>query len=355
MKKTKKRVALALVASMVLGSSAVAFAAGETGSVSGSGTLEGHVDKEVLNFVLPTVATGSSAFSYTMDPERLIQGTDAAKYAEGTVFPDKATDTGVYFLTDTNTYANTSNVYQAINKSSCNVTLTVKVKATASAGGKDIELASSESLSATDPELYLALKVGDTPQVISSTEATVTKTIAGSEGNFNIAVKDDNGTKKYVYQEKADASTWKAMNISMTGKVNTIGVTGSDVTAPTVDVTWSWAKAADGTTADTDVVDYVAGPQISVTSSGLITLSNLTAERNFSSVTITVNGGTHDINVNPVEWDTSNWSQENGGVSVGQLGEAWMRWLIDETDGNITLTLNLTDGTSVRCTQTITE
>lgn len=74
------------------------------------------MEKEVLNVVLPTVSAGSSAFAYTMDPERLIQGTDAAKYAEGTVFPDKDSDTGVYFLTDTNTYSNTSNTYQVINK-----------------------------------------------------------------------------------------------------------------------------------------------------------------------------------------------------------------------------------------------
>ena len=89
MKKTKKMMALALAASMVLGSSTVAFAAdgdptpGGTVNVSGSGSVEGHVNKEVLNVVLPTVPSGTpSAFAYTMDPERLIQGTDAAKYAE---------------------------------------------------------------------------------------------------------------------------------------------------------------------------------------------------------------------------------------------------------------------------------
>lgn len=362
MKKTKKVVAFALTASMVLGSSMTVFASDTgsttpvttgTGNTSGTGTVEGHVNKEVLNVVLPTVQSGSSAFAYTMDPERLIQGTDAAKYAEGTVFPKGTEDKGVYFLTAEKTYANTSNTYQVINKSSCDVTLTVDVIATQKSTN-DITLANSATVSTTDPELYLGLKVGDDTKVVSSTKQTVTKTIPGTSGNFSIAVQEKNGQKEYTYKEKADASKWKAMNISMTGEVSKVDI-GSDTTAPTIDVTWTWVKAADGATAATDVVDYVTGPQISVTPSGLITLSNLTSERNHRSVTLTINGATHDINVNPVDWDTSSWSQENGGTSVGQLGTEWMRWLTEETDGTITLTLNLTDGTSVSCTQTITK
>lgn len=361
MKKTKKMMALALAASMVLGSSTVAFAAdgdpasGGTGNVSGSGSVEGHVNKEVLNVVLPTVPSGTpSAFAYTMDPERLIQGTDAAKYAEGSVFPAADSDTRVYFLTDTNTYSNTSNIYQVVNKSSCAVDLTVKVKATQNTA-KDITLASSNGVSTTAPELYLGLKVGSTEQAVSATEATVNKTLAGNSNNFVITVntKEDD-TKEYVYKEKDSTSGWKAMDISLTGTVSKLDI-ADDTTAPTVDVTWSWAKAADNATASTDAVEFVEGPQISVTPSGLITLSNLTAQRNHTSVTLSINGATHDINVNPVDWDTSNWSQENGGTSVGQLGTEWMRWLTEETDGNITLTLNLTDGTSVSCTQTITK
>ncbi len=69
-----------------------------------------------MNVVLPTVSAGGSAFAYTMDPERLIQGTDAAKYAEGSVFPAAESDTGVYFLTGDNTYSNESSAYQVINE-----------------------------------------------------------------------------------------------------------------------------------------------------------------------------------------------------------------------------------------------
>ncbi len=273
MKRTKKMAAWALAATMMLSSSMAVFAGSDvtlpttgTGTVQGSGTSEGHVNKEVLNVLLPTVdASKPSAFAYTMDPERLIQGTDAAKYEEGVTFPAKDTDTGVYFLTAPNTYANTSNIYQVVNKSSCDITLTVDVQAAASAGGTDIALASAigDITTATVPTLYLGLKVGNTDQVISNTKATVTKTIAGSSSNFEIGVNTkDDGTKEYTYREKSDAKIWKAMNISMTGSVNKLDI-AANTTAPAVDVTWSWEKAADNASVDTDTVDYNATPATS--------------------------------------------------------------------------------------------
>lgn len=267
MKRTKKMAALVLAASMVMSSSMVAFAedpvTSGTGTTSGAGAVEGHVNKEVLNVDLPTVPAGTSAFAYTMDPERLIQGTDAAKYAEGTTFPDKNSDTGVYFLTGDNTYANTSNTYQVVNKSSAAIALTVEVQATQNTA-KDITLGSSTTPAGTTPELYLGLKVGNDVKPVSTTKATFTKTIAGTPGNFEVTVAtaEDGTTKSYVYKEKADATSWKAMNISMTGSVNNVDIE-ADTTAPTVDVTWSWAKAADNATADTDAVDYTGVPATS--------------------------------------------------------------------------------------------
>lgn len=271
---TKKILAAALAATMVFGSSISVFADDPvtSGGSDGAGASEGHVDKEVVNVVLPVIPTGSTPFAYTMDPERLIQATDAAKYAEGTTFPKAAGDTGVYFLTGENTYANASNVVQAINKSSCDVTLTVKVKTTAT-GDADIALATSSTVATTGtPNLYLGLKVGTETTVVSGTEQTVTKTIAGDPDNFEIAVTTgENDAKSYVYQQKADATTWKAVNISMEGAVSNLPI-ATTTTAPTVNVTWSYAKAADSATVDTaDLVDYSdtpasAAPSISTTS-----------------------------------------------------------------------------------------
>lgn len=359
MRRTKKMMALALAASMVLGSSAVAFAAdgdttpGGTGSVSGSGAVEGHVNKEVLNVILPTVPTGqASAFAYTMDPERLIQGTDAAKYAEGTVFPAADADTGVYFLTDTNTYSNESNTYQVINKSSCDVDLTVKVKATQNTA-KDITLASSNGVSTTAPELYLGLKVGSSEQAVSATEATVNKTLAGNKNNFVITVdtKED-GTKEYAYKEKDSTSGWKAMNISLTGTVSKLDI-ASDTTAPTVDVTWSWAKAADNATPSTDAVEFKEGPQISMNNNGLITMTGFTSEQNYSSLAVTDGEGTKwDISDSPFTWDLTNYDAATGGDANIQLSDRWKNFLI-EKGGDVILELTLTDGTVKTFTTTI--
>lgn len=266
MRKFKGFTAIALAATMIIGSSFTAFAAGTTeGSTSGEGSSEGHVDKKVLNMVLPTIPDGTTPFAYIMDPERLIQETAGAKYTDYT-FPEKASDKGVYFLVGNKTYANTSNTLQAINKSSCAVTLTVKVKATATASDTDITLATSATPATDSAELYLGLKVGETDTVVKADEQTVTKTIAGSADNFETVYDATEGSAGYKYQAKASATTWKAINISMTGAVSEYAITANK-TAPTVSVTWSYAEAAENATVDTaDQVDYTDGPSLAQTS-----------------------------------------------------------------------------------------
>ena len=300
MRKTKRMLAVALAATMVFGSSLTAFADEPvtSGGTNGSGTSEGHVDQELINVVLPTVASGSTPFAYTMDPERLIQETDAAKYAEGTTFPDAEGDTGVYFLTAANTYSNTSNTLQAINKSSCDITLTVKVKTTQNTA-KDIALATSSTVATTGtPNLYLGLKVGNDTTVVKADEQTVTKTIAGTPANFEIAVADN----EYVYQEKASATTWKAMNLSMEGAVSNLAVE-SDTTAPTVNVTWSYAKAADDATAATDAVNYSATPAVVAPST---TKTTYTKTDDGDGVSVVFNPGSYSDGITAVKWSSEN-------------------------------------------------
>lgn len=353
MRKMKQGMAVVLTATMVLGSAFTVLAddtPATSGGTSGAGTSEGHVDKEVVNMVLPTVAAGTSPFAYTMDPERLIQETEGAKYEDFT-FPAKDSDTGVYFLTGDKTYANTSNTLQAVNKSSCDVTLTVKVKATASAGGKDITLATSSTPSTTASELYLGLKVGSGTQVVSGTEATVAKTVAGTPTNFATTVKDKEGSstgeKVYAYEEKADATTWKAINISMTGAVSEKAIT-ADTTAPTVDVTWSYAKAADGASVDTaDQTDYSAGPSVVFTNAGAITVSSLASGQTVTGVNIayTKDGSqqTEDLlNNQNVTWNEAKTS--------GTMNSNWTDYL--SGCGSVTLTVTFSGNVTKTATAT---
>ncbi len=258
MRKWKRGLAVALTATMVMGNGLTVFAGDDAGSggdttptttspnegtAQGAGTSEGHVDKKKLNVVLPT--TTNETFAYTMDPERLIQGTSGKKYPEGTVFPEKDSDTGVYFLTGEKKYENKSNDIQVINKSSCNVTITVKASAEQNTAN-DITLAENSNFTGDDPLLWLNLKVGKTDKSITTNEVSVTKTIEGKAENFETVVKDGN----YAYQEKTTLADWNALNISMNGSVYEKPIE-SDTTAPTVNVTWSWAEAAADATADT--------------------------------------------------------------------------------------------------------
>ncbi len=323
--KSKKILAIVLATSMMLGSSITALADEPvtSGGTNGSGTNEGHVDQELINVVLPTVPEGSTPFAYTMDPERLIQATSAAKYAEGTTFPEAEDDTGVYFLTGEKTYANESSTLQAINKSSCAIKLTVKVKTTQNTD-KDIALATSSTVATeTAPNLYLGLKVGETTQVVSGTEASVEKVIAGNAENFEIAVKDG----AYVYQEKASASTWKAMNLSMEGAVSELAA-AEGTTAPTVNVTWEYAKAADDATASTDAVDYSATPTYTATSG--------------TTITVPVEEGTEraiNVEVPSGETLTSAIFDNGAGGTAETLGTAFATF----EDGTYTLSADFVD------------
>lgn len=252
-----KKLLSALLATLMLLSLSVTALAADPVTVTGAGTPEGHLDKTVTNMVLPT--TTATTFAYTMDPEALIQESDAAKYAEGTTFPDAADDTHVYFLTGTNAYDNTTNTLYAVNIGNQDVTLTVKVKAVASAdASKDIALVAEDALAtATAASLYLGFTVNEDTKALSTTEQEFTKTIPGSD-NYEVTVNESNA---YAYTKKAapdgaDGLAWKAAAISLTGAVNDKSI-ASDTTAPTVSVTWSWAAAAEGATADEKAVTVI--------------------------------------------------------------------------------------------------
>ena len=100
MQKFKRFMAVALAATMVIGSSVTAFAEDDPYSSTGTGSNEGHVDKHVISVTLPTVPAGSTPFSYTVDPERLVTETNGARYGT-TTFTNDAKSAGVYFLNGT--------------------------------------------------------------------------------------------------------------------------------------------------------------------------------------------------------------------------------------------------------------
>ena len=307
MRKFKRAMAIALTATMVLGSSLTAFAEEtNTGNSTGAGTSEGHVDKKATNVVLPTIAEGSTPFAYTMDPERLIVATSHAKYGDAVEFPAAASDTGVYFNNgkkggdgsdkDNIVYANTSAAQKVTNKSSHSIDLTVKAEAVA--GNNDIPLVASSAIEdAEEASLYLGLKVGSETAIAVDEETAATKTvsIAGTDGNFDIFVTADG--KGYEYraltlaeykaldgnesktQDDYDA-TWKTSTFQLEGAVTSDKAITSTTTAPSVKVTWSWVDPSAN-----------AAPSIATTTYNNVNLGSADGE----DLNISVNLGLGDL------------------------------------------------------------
>ncbi len=113
-------------------------------------------------------------------------------------------------------------------------------------------------------------------------------------------------------------------------------VTGKVEITPTytIETTDDTVTVLDGTGAMTKV-----GPQASVSSSGLISITGLTSEANYVSATLTNDNGTFDINAAQVDWNLSQYDENNGGSISGQLGTAWMDSLRGKT-GTIVITLS---------------
>ncbi len=261
MRKFKKVLAIGMALTMLLGSSMAAFADDNSGSSSGAGTSEGHVEEKATNVVLPTIAEGTTPFAYTMDPEGLIQETSGGKY-DNAEFPAKSGDKHVYFNNgkkggegddkENIVYANTSSKLKVENRSSHNIKLTISV--TASSAATDIPLVAQTALADADKaSLYLGLKVDAEDPVAITTSAAASKevTINGTPGNFKIAV--NSGKTGYEYRvmtldeykaiegnSAATALPWSSSEFQLEGEVTTGKKIASDTTAPTVAVTWSW-------------------------------------------------------------------------------------------------------------------
>lgn len=246
-KKLARFTAMALAAIMTLGGAITAMASDATsGTTTGEGTNEGHLDRQVVKVVLPTVSSDSTMFAYTMDLERLIQETQGAKYGEAT-FPNADVDTGVYFNVSGN-YANTSETLKVTNESSVSINLTVEVEASEEA--TDVTLVSSNSFTGDDAQLYLALKVGteETP-IVAGEKVSSTVTIDGIANNFKIDVVSGD----YVYAPVDSPAPWKTASFCLTGAANEASAEG--LTAPTLTVTWRYDDPS-GKAGTADILKY---------------------------------------------------------------------------------------------------
>ena len=227
-------------------------------STTGSGSLEGYVDKNVFSVQLPTIID-NTIFNFTLDPQKLLKATGGAN-------GDSAKDnyeanSTVFFKQADNKYKNTSQTLKAYN------TGLNKVKVTLSATANNLgnlKLADSEAITGTDTSIYLALtQTGATgaeakAAIKADTPATLTGTLDGvDEKNFETTY-DASAPGHYKFAVKPDVLAkvgtadgdviFKSVGFGLKGAANTDSTVDwstidTTTTQPSVDVKWTLSDA----------------------------------------------------------------------------------------------------------------
>lgn len=354
MKKSFKKFVVFTMVCMLALTPMTAFAADSTeapaeGSASGSGDIEGVVNKDVFNVTLPTIASEATTFDFILDPQQLIKATANAAHSDAT-FEDGAS---MLFLradtTKTKDYEDQSDVLEIVNKSSYDVDIKVTAALTGlsdEAGTYKIVAKDTDSYTDdTSTSMYLALTLGSDTKAITADGLTSTATIAkAAEGSYEIAYADG----AYKYQLKADVedSAFSKTTINLSGSCNTSADADWDAAkeaAPKVDLTWSVDK-------------HVDGPSISITTAGVVTISNLTAEKNANGAKITTQGTasktTPTALSSSVTYNTNNWTSADGGTLIINLGASYPQYYAGDT---MILKATLTDGSVITGSVTFPE
>lgn len=167
----------------------------------------------------------------------------------------------------------------------------------------------------------------------TAAEAATPIDSVGASKSYVYAAMDTAGGKAaftYVGKLSNEKETWTSEDIKRVSIAYTItGVTASNYDDVKDDCTYG--------------LYGVSGPQFSVDEKGLITITGLTAAKNYK--TVVVNG--QSIEGGDATWDTANWTEADGGDVTIQLGSEWMNWL----DGqSVTSVITYTDGTTAQST-----
>ena len=221
------------------------------GSASGSGEVEGIINKDIFKVVMPTDADTTN-FAFILDPQGLIKATSGdadKKHTES--FEANAS---LFFKNSDGNYSHVSDPLSVTNKSTgiVDVTLTETAGDLKSADDEteayNISLADNSTFAENDSStsMYLGLIAGDDDPIALTAKdgATVTKTLdAAPEGAYKTVYDTANSKYDYVLDSAFDASKFSALTFKMEGACNTnTNAKWVESAAPAVEVAWTLEK-----------------------------------------------------------------------------------------------------------------
>lgn len=237
----KKFVAFVLTIGMVISPVRTAFAEGELeeGNGIGVGEMEGTIETDIYHVVMPTDVDG--VFDFIMDPQSLINETDAAAY-DGLTFEEDST---VFFRRldegAEEDYSSMSDAVKIVNKSSMAVDVTLKVEVVESSM-QGITMTNDEDFTDdTSASLYLAVADGENVVPIGNEGAVIETMIASApEGAYEYVYDSESGEYTYGLREDVSDVDFAEYSFQLMGAVNGKG-DWSRVTdeTPRIVVTWN--------------------------------------------------------------------------------------------------------------------
>lgn len=277
--KQKKVLAMSMATIMAFASTGMVFAddvtdaSKATGSVDGTGTIEGYAETDVFTVTLPT----TKKVDFKIDPQELLKAISSSDTLDGTAFSTATDGYGKTVLfkdeTNANTFTTTSADISVVNKSTFDVDVDVTAKVTGltkeGENGYSIALMDKDAKDfAFGTATALTLSLTPTNYVLtdtaSSDETAGTATaLTNAEAGVSTKVtiqKSDKVTEayefvkesgSYKYKLKADVSTipFKAVKFNLAGTVNTdadwTNFSKDTSSALKVDLTYSVSKVRD--------------------------------------------------------------------------------------------------------------
>lgn len=221
------------------------------GSATGSGEVEGIINKDIFKVVMPTDADTTN-FAFILDPQGLIKATSSDTDKKHT--ESFEADASLFFKNSDGNYSHVSDPLSVTNKSTgiVDVTLTATAgdlkSASDAAEAYNINLAENSTFAENDSStsIYLGLIAGDDAPIALTAKdgATVTKTLdAAPEGAYKTIYDTANSKYDYVLDSTFDASKFSALTFKMEGACNTnADAKWVESAAPGVEVAWTLEK-----------------------------------------------------------------------------------------------------------------